>query len=177
VEVLEAIKIRRSVRSYKPDPLPLPLFEKLLEAIRFAPSACNNQPWKFVLVSDPALKLKLAKAAGGQQFIAEAPLIVVGCGFPDKAYHYMGGQGNSIDVDIAIALDHLTLAAAADGIGTCWIGAFDETEVKNILNIPADVKVVAVMPLGYPADENLLRPCPDSLRKLPEDIFSRERFA
>ncbi len=176
MDVLKAIKIRRSVRNYKPDPIPQPVLEKLMEAIRFAPSACNNQPWKFVFVSDPELKQKLATAARDQKFIAEAPLIVVGCGFPDKAYHYMGGYGNSIEIDIAIALDHLTLAAAAEGIGTCWIGAFDETAVKKILNIPANAKVVALTPLGYPAKKNLLCPCPDSRRKSPEDIFSREKL-
>ncbi len=177
MDVLDAIRIRRSVREFKSDPLPDPVLQKLMEAVRFAPSACNFQPWKFILVSDNDIKQRLAKAANDQKFIVDAPLIVVGCGFPSDAYKLMGGYGNSASIDVTIALDHLMLAATAEGIGTCWIGAFDEAKVKNILNIPAEVSVVALTPLGYPVREELLRSCPDSRRKPSDQIFSHEKFA
>lgn len=175
--VLEAIRSRRSVRRYDARPVPADVMERLKDSLRLAPSACNFQPWRFVLVTDANLKQDLARAAKNQMFMAEAPLIVVGCGFPDRAYKNMGGYWNSTEVDVAIALDHLTLAAVADGLGTCWIGAFNEEEVKKVLNIPANVKVVAMTPVGYPMSADLIRPVSESARKSPAEAFANERFA
>jgi len=177
MNVLDAIRNRRSVRNYSPRPIPEPVMEKLCEALRLAPSACNYQPWRFIIVTDPEMRKKLALAAYRQHFIAEAPVIIVGVGFPAQAYKRMGGYGNSIDVDVAIALDHLTLAAVEEGLGTCWIGAFVEEEVKKLLNIPAEAKVVALTPLGYPASPDLIGPAPPSRRKPASEVFVRERFA
>jgi len=176
MEVLEAIKIRRSVRKYKSDPIPEDVLQRLKDSLRFAPSACNFQPWKFVMVTDAELRKSLAAAACDQRFIADAPLIVAGCGFPEKSYHKMGGSGNSIDIDLSIALDHLTLAAAAEGLGTCWIGAFDEGAVKKVLGVPKKVKVVALTPVGYPRSDDLLHECPQSRRKKEEEVFCMEKF-
>ena len=177
MDVFEAIQQRYSVRQYRPQPVESEKLERVLEAARLAPSAGNRQPWKFAMVSDIGLKQELADAANGQQFIAEAPVIVVGVGFPDLAYKRMGGYGNSTDVDLAIALDHLTLAAAAEGLGTCWIGAFDEAEVKALLNIPAEAKVVAMTPLGYPERPDLIHPIEDAKRKPANEIFVNEKFS
>ena len=125
MDVLDAMKTRRSVRAYSDRPIPADVMGRMKQALRMAPSACNIQPWHFVLVSDAAMREKIAQAAHKQTWIAQAPMIVVACGLPIKAYKGMGGYGNSVDVDLGIALDHLTLAAVADGLGTCWIGAFD----------------------------------------------------
>ena len=176
MDVLEAIKTRRSVRSYSSSSIPDDVMERMKQALRYAPSACNFQPWKFVLVTDAELRRKVAQAAHDQLFMAEAPLIVVGCGMPDQAYKGMGGYGNSTDVDVAIALDHLTLAAVAEGLGTCWIGAFDEEAVKRLLDVPAKVKVVAMTPLGYPAAPDLIFPVDDARRKPEHDVFSVDRY-
>lgn len=176
MDVLDAIKTRRSIRKYKPDPIPGDVLQRLKDALRFAPSACNFQPWKFILVTEPQCKKALVAACCDQKFIADAPLIVVGCGFVEKTYHKMGGCGNSVDLDLGIALDHLTLAAADEGIGTCWIGAFDEKAVKKVLDIPKNVKVVALTPVGYPESEQLLRPCAESRRKTEQEIFCNEKF-
>jgi len=146
------------------------------QAIRFAPSACNHQPWRFVFVTDPELRTSIAHASNDQMFIAKAPAIVVGCGTPDQTYKTMGGSGNSIEIDVAIALDHLTLAAVAEGLGTCWIGAFDEREVKRLLEIPKNVKIVAMTPLDYPANSNLVAPVRDENRKPPEQIFLTDGY-
>lgn len=150
--------------------------DRMRQALRLAPSACNYQPWHFVIVSDEELRQEIAKAAHGQTWMAEAPITVVACGLPDRAYQKMGGQGNSVDIDVAIALDHLTLAAVADGLGTCWIGSFAEHQVKRLLGVPRSVKVVAMTPLGYPASANLNRPIEETQRKPPAEIFSTDRY-
>lgn len=176
MDVLEAIKTRRSVRSYSSKAIPKPVLERVRLALRAAPSACNFQPWHFVFVSDAALRRAIAKASFDQLWLADAPLVVVGCGYPERAYKNMGGYGNSVDIDVAIALDHLTLAAVAEGLGTCWIGAFDERRMKRILGVPKPVKVVALTPLGYPATPDLIYPLDDTHRKPPAEVFSRDRF-
>jgi nitroreductase len=150
MEVLEVMKSRRSVRKYKSTPVPEESLKEVLTAARAAPSGVNAQPWKFVVVTDEEIKRKLVQACNGQKFIAEAPIVIVGCGFPDDAYATIGGYMNSHVIDVTIAMDHLILAAASSGLGTCWIGAFKEEKVKEILGIPPDVKVVALTPLGYP---------------------------
>ena len=176
LSVTEAIQTRRSVREYDARPIADDVMGRMKDALRLAPSACNNQPWRFVLVAEDALKRQLAEAARNQSFIAEVPVIVVGVGLPGAAYKTMGGYGNSVDVDVAIALDHLTLAAAAEGLGTCWIGAFDEAAVKRLINAPSDSKIVALTPLGYPARPELLGPAAPGRRKSESEVFVRERF-
>jgi len=169
--VFETIKKRRSVRRYSSKPISEDILERFRDALKFAPSACNLQPWKFIFVFDEKIRLDLSRIADEQEFIAKAPLIVVACGYPNKAYKKMGGNGNSVDIDVAIALDHLSLAAASEGIGTCWIGAFDENRTKELLRIPDDVKIVAMMPVGYPESSNLIRPISENQRKPKSEIF------
>ena len=150
MDVLEVIKSRRSVRKYRPDPIPEELLKEVLSAARMAPSANNAQPWKFIVVRDEELKRKLVQACAGQKFIAEAPMVIIACGLPDDAYATAGGYMNTFVMDVTIAMDHLILAAASLGLGTCWIGAFKEEKVKEVMRIPMDVRVVALTPLGYP---------------------------
>lgn len=169
--MLEAIKTRRSIRRYKDTPVPEELLREILNASRMAPSAENAQPWKFVVVRDVQTKLKLASAANGQKFIAQAPIVIVACGIPDEAFPTVGGYMSSHVIDVAIALDHLTLAAHSFGLGTCWIAWFKEEKVREILGIPDDVRVVALTPLGYP-DESPERPP----RKNLEELVVYERY-
>jgi nitroreductase len=150
MSVLEVIQKRRSLRKYKGDSIPEDVLQRVLEDVRLAPSGKNYQPWKFIIVQDKELKEKLAQASAEQFFMAEAPIIIVGCGFPDDSYSRMGRYMKSWPVDVTIALEHLILQAAEEGLGTCWIGSFEETEVKSILNIPENVRVLALTPLGYP---------------------------
>ncbi len=171
MDVYEAIRTRRSVRRYKPDDLPDEVLDRVLEAMLLAPSAKNAQPWRFVVVRDAAARKALVPVCRNQKFIAEAPLVIVACGIEREAYPYMGGYWNSVAVDVAIAVDHLTLAAAAEGLGTCWIGAFDERGVKELLGIPEDVLVVALTPLGYPAESPSFRG-----RKSPAETLFLERW-
>jgi len=173
MEFYEVIRTRRSIRSYKPDPIPEGVLNRVLEAVRIAPSGSNRQPWRFILVKDKGLRRRLVHACGDQGFIAEAPAVVVACGY-DVHYNRGGYMGEmSVLVDVSIAFTHLILAARAEGLGTCWIGSFDNEEVKEILGIPEGVNVVAVTPLGFPRDEGFREPGP---RKALKEIVSLNKF-
>jgi len=148
MDVFAAIKQRRSVRAYKPAQVEEEKLKKILEAGRLAPSANNWQDWKFVIVREIESRNKLARAAFGQLFIGEAPVVIVACGTEPKAIMACGQPTSTVDVSIACAF--MMLAACEQGLGTCWIGAFREDEVKKILKIPEPIRVVAVIPLGYP---------------------------
>ena len=150
MDLMDAIKTRRSVRRYKSVPVPEQLLKEALNAARMAPSADNSQPWKIIVVREEDMKLRLAAASNGQKFIAQAPIVLVVCGVPEEAFPTIGGYMSSDVIDVSIAVDHLTLAAHALGLATCWIGWFKEEKVKELLGIPEDVKVVALTPLGYP---------------------------
>jgi nitroreductase len=171
MSVLKVIQKRRSVRKYKRDPIPEDVLQRVLEAARLAPSGKNYQPWKFIVVQNEELKEKLARASAEQFFMAEAPIIIVGCGFPDDSYSSMGRYMKSWPVDVTIALEHLILQAAEEDLGTCWIGSFEEEEVKSILNVPENVRVLALTPLGYP-DET----APYRGRKRIDEIVSYDGF-
>ncbi|MBU4204778.1 nitroreductase family protein [Patescibacteria group bacterium] len=150
MDIYEAIKKRRSVRAYKSAEVNKTALKRILEAMRLAPSAHNSQEYKFVLVESFQKRLALSRAAG-QSFVSQAPIIVAAVS--TKPNHIMQCGVPAHPVDIAIALDHLTLAATAEGLGTCWIGAFSQEEVRRILEVPEEYKVVALMPLGIPDDK------------------------
>ena len=148
MDVYEAIKARQSIRSFKAKDVAPDMISRLLEAARLAPSASNRQEWRFIVVRDPGKRKELAAAAMGQKFIAEAPVVLVCCAETDN--HEMACGQLCYPIDVAIAVDHITLCAAAEGLGTCWIGAFYESEVRKILGIPKPIRVVALLPVGYP---------------------------
>jgi len=148
MDVFTAISQRSSVRAYKATDVEEDKLKKILEAGRLSPSASNRQEWKFIVVRDKETKKKLAKAAYGQTFIGEAPVVIVACGTESKTIMACGQPAYTVDVSIACAF--MILQAYELGLGTCWIGAFKEDEVKKILKIPEEVRVVAMTPLGYP---------------------------
>ncbi|MBN2335136.1 nitroreductase family protein [Candidatus Bathyarchaeota archaeon] len=150
MEFYEVVKTRRSIRSYKPDPVPEDSLRRVMDAARMAPSGSNRQPWKFYVVKSPEKKRRVAEACGGQTWIDEAPAVVVavGRGIDYSRGGYMGEM--SFILDVAIAFTPLILAARAEGLGTCWIGDFQNEEVKKALGLPLEENVVAVTPLGYP---------------------------
>ncbi len=168
MDVYQVIKTRRSVRSYKPDPVPEEVLNRILEAARLAPSAHNGQDYKFVVVKD-SQKRKLLAQAAEQDFISQAPIIIAAVSLdPDKI---ISCGAPTYAVDLAIAVDHLTLAAAAEGLGICWIGAFNQKEAKKILGVPAQSKIVILLPLGFPADQPGTK-----VRKNLAEIACFERF-
>ena len=170
MEVSIALSARRSVRSYKDAEVEDEKLTKVLEAGRLSPSAANRQEWKFVVVKSDEKRKKLADAACGQSFVSQAPVVLVACATESQAIMPCGQPAYAVDVSIAFA--YMVLQACELGLGTCWIGAFDEHQVKEILNIPEHVRVVAVSPLGYPAHEIPPRP-----RKKLEEIVCLEEFA
>ncbi|NLO73535.1 MAG: nitroreductase [candidate division WS1 bacterium] len=149
--VHEAIQKRFSARSYLDKPVEQEKLERVLEAARLAPSAGNRQEWRFVVVRDAATRKLLADAANGQAFVGQAPVVIAACAAGEQ--HVMSCGQLCYPIDVAIALEHIALQATEEGLGTCWIGAFKEDEVRKILGIPADVRVVELMPLGYPATD------------------------
>ncbi|OIO46719.1 MAG: nitroreductase [Parcubacteria group bacterium CG1_02_39_15] len=168
MNVAEAIKNRYSCRSYKADSVPEEKLKRVLEAARLAPSAHNEQECKFVVVRDDNKRREVAEAAG-QGFIAEAPVIIAAVALEPE--HIMRSGNPAYAIDLAIAVDHMTLQATEEGLGTCWIGAFSQEEVKKVLEVPEEYKVVALMPLGFPAEKG--RP---KSRKSLDEIISYDKF-
>jgi nitroreductase len=169
MDVLTAIRSRRSIRSYAPQPVEEGKLQLVLEAGRLAPSAVNRQDWRFVLVQDQETIRKLTEAAGRQSFVATAPAVLVACGTdPDKLMRC--GQ-YTYNIDVSIALSFMVLEATELGLGTCWLGNFDEGQVKEILGIPAHERVVAMTPLGYPAEQPAPRP-----RNSMDQFAAREKY-
>ncbi len=147
MEVLEAIRTRRSIRKYKPEPIPDGDLKKIMEAARLAPSAGNRQPWRFVVVRDPETKVKMGEAARDQTWISDAGAIVVALAMPkDHPEVY----ARWVERDVMIAVEHMVLAAWSLGYGTCWIGAFYEDKVKELLGIPEEMTVINILPIGVP---------------------------
>ncbi len=150
MDIFEVIRKRRSIRSYLDKPVEEEKLLFLLDMVRQAPSASNRQEWRFVVVKDPLLKRELKKASKDQTFVEEAPVVIVCCAETDN--HIMTCGQLAYPIDVAIAIDHLSLMAVALGLGTCWVGAFYEEEVKRILNIPPQIRVVELLTLGYPKE-------------------------
>lgn len=200
MEIIEAIRTRRSVRNFTDKPIPDDVLARLLEALRLAPTGGNMQPFKFIVVKDKEIKAKLAAAChwkgmpNGHPFIDEASVVIVACGSSDAAisrFHQDGdvalmpGQWvpadserrtdehlNCMMLDLAIATDHLVLQATAEGLGTCWVAALHEGEVKELLGVPEDMRVLFVVPVGYTDD------WPEARSRKPlEEIVSYDKFA
>lgn len=149
MNVFDAIKTRRSVRSYLPKPIEDEKLMQLLEAARLAPGAKVEQDFMIVIVTDESLKNELVPACKGQGFVGEAPAVLVMCSTNDRTM--LCGQPVR-PIDCSIALSFMLLEAQELGIGMCWLGWFDPDEVKKILSIPKEYTVFAVVPMGYPAN-------------------------
>ena len=152
MDVFEAIKTRRSIRAFRPDLIPRESIRKILDAARYAPSAGNLQSWEFILVEDISNIIKLCDACLEQQFILRAPLIIVVCTDTDRSAVLYGSRGKYFYsmAEVCAAVQNLMLAAHSLGLGTCWVGAFDEQKVRAYLNLPAAVVPIAIIPVGYP---------------------------
>jgi len=169
MDVMEAIRTRRSIRKYLPDPVPDEALATVLEAARLAPTACNNQAIRIVVVKDATQREQLIEACKGQKFVGQAPVVLVGCALEADSYPKQAGWLNTFAIDTTIVFDHVTLAATSLGLGTCWVGAFEEGAVQKVLGIPANWRVVCLMPLGTPAEQPDARP-----RKTLEELVSED---
>ena len=173
MDVLEAIKTRRSVRSYTSQSVPDEEIEKLLDAARWAPSAGNIQPWEFIVVRDPRVKQGLCKAALNQRFIEQAPVVIVVCANRAKSAQGYGSRGINLYClqDTAAATQNLLLTAHARGLATCWVGAVQEEKAREVLNLPSHVRPVALIPVGHAARSPTTRP-----RRALNEITHREVY-
>jgi nitroreductase len=173
MDFYDVIETRRSVRRYADRPVDPAILERILNAARLAPSANNAQPWHFVVVRDGKRRRELAELCGRQTFIGQAPVVIAACGRSYRSNHHWIADHMAL-VDVTIAMDHLTLAARAEGLGTCWIGAFDHDPVHRFLEVPATHRVGWLTPLGYPADKGAFGPT--DRRNALADIVSYETF-
>jgi nitroreductase len=172
LDVIECIKQRRSIRSFLPRPIERELLVKIVQCATWAPSAGNWQPWRFIVVVREDLRQGLEKAASDQEFIAEAPAVIVVCAEPGRAENTYGNRARELYClqDTAAAIMNLTLAAHANELGTCWVGDFDENAVRKLLGIGEQFRPIALLPIGYPNES----PNPRWRRPLQEVIEFRE---
>jgi nitroreductase len=165
----ELIRVRRSVRGYKPDPIDEAVLRRVLEAGRIAPTACNLQPFRLIVVTDPETRGRM-KAVYARDWFFRAPVLLVGCAEPARAWQRRDGF-NAAEIDLAIVMDHIILAATEEGLGTCWVCAFNEAKAKEVLGVPPEARVLAMTPLGYPDA------APDPFARKPiEDLVRREHW-
>lgn len=168
MDVLSAIGGRRSIRKYSSKPVEEEKLLKVLEAARLSPSAKNRQEWRFIVVRELKTRMKLTEAIG-QPFVGEAPIILVCCG--TEVESIMRGGQPRYTVDLSIATAYMILEAYEQGLGTCWLGSYDENKVKEVLGIPEGVRIVAITPLGYPNESPAPRP-----RKQLNEIISYDKY-
>jgi nitroreductase len=159
MDVLKAIKGRRSIRAFKSDDVSPEIIEKLIDAATWAPSAGNIQPWEFIIVRESKTRRSLAEAALNQSSIEEASVVIVVCANENRSSEGYGARGRILYCiqDTAAAIENLLLFAYSIGLETCWVGAFEEDEVREILKIPNGVRPVAMIPIGYAAETSLSR--------------------
>lgn len=162
MELLKALKTRRSIRAYTDKVVEKEVLEEVLEVARIAPSAANKQRWKFVIIEKDRVK-EFVPLCKDQKFVGEASNLIICCA-TDK-------ESKWADVDVAIAMDHMTLRAHDLGLGTCWIGAFYPEEVSKAIELPQEAKVVAILTLGYPAKDGVMRD-----RKAMDEIISYNTY-
>ncbi len=173
MEVLEAIKTRRSIRKYKTDPIDDKTVELVLEAARWAPSWANTQCWRFIVVRDSNIKAELANTLGSRppDAIRNAPVVIVACAELGKSGYRQGNpatdKGDWYMFDVALAMQNLVLAAHSLGLGTVHVGLFDAQQVASILEVPPGFSVVEIIPLGYPDEEARATP----RKELSEIVF------
>lgn len=185
MEVLEAVKTRRSVRRFKPTPVPEEALEQVMEAARWAPSWANTQCWRFIVVRESRLKAELAATLRGRpaegtgeagrnaaaNALLQAPLVIVACAELGKSGYFQGrvstDKGDWYMFDVALAMQNLVLAAHSLRLGTVYVGLFDAEEAALILHVPDGFRVVSMTPLGYPDEQPGARP----RKELSEIVF------
>ena len=166
----ELVRKRYSVRAYKPDPVEEDKLGRILEAARLAPTAANRQPFRVIVLETKGREEELRRVYGRDWFI-QAPLVLAVCAVPAESWVRKYDGWSAAEVDATIAMTHMVLAAAEEGLGTCWIAAFDPKGARDVLGLPADVIPSAFTPLGYPADT----PSPKK-RRPPAELVRRERW-
>lgn len=170
MEFFDLIKARYSVRKYKPDQIDENDLLRVLEAARLAPTASNRQPFRLIVIRTAGNELNLSRIYRKEWFI-QAPVIICACGIPGRSWVRMDGK-RYVDIDVAIAMDHLILAATNLGLGTCWVAAFNVEEARKFLELPEGIEPLVFTPLGYPADQ------PEPKVRIPlEELIRYDRWS
>ncbi|MFZ7120114.1 MAG: nitroreductase family protein, partial [Eubacteriaceae bacterium] len=167
---IELARKRYSVRTYKNKPVEKEKILQVLEAGRLAPSAVNYQPWHFIVITDERIKNKIAQTYSREWF-KNAPVVIIACGDHSRSWKRKELKDHC-DIDVAIAIDHMTLAAVDIGLGTCWVCAFDAKKCHETLQLPENLEVIALLPMGYPSDDKI----PEKKRMSINDIVSWEEY-
>lgn len=151
---LDLVKSRYSVRNYALRTVEQEKLDYVMECVRLSPSAVNFQPWKFAIVQEKE-QLEALKTAYPREWIQSAPCMIVACADHEVSWHRKADGKDHADIDVAIAVEHLCLAAAEQGLGTCWVCNFDVDRCREVMHLPANLEPVVLIPLGYPADETV----------------------
>lgn len=162
---------RYSCRAYKTEPVDDQLLHEVLEAARLAPSACNKQPWTFIIVRDETTRHKILSKS--RPAFLDAPVVIVACGHHDLAWHRQADDKDHTDIDLAIAVEHLALSATDHGLASCWVCSFDVEATVEALSLPHGVEPVALLPVGYAAEGD---PLPQKIRKPMQEIIRWEKY-
>lgn len=170
MEYRDLISRRYSVRAYRPDPVEDEKLQAILEAARLAPTAHNRQPFQLIVIHTSGRQESLKKIYNRDWFV-QAPIIICACGIPSQGWVRSDDQRRYMDVDVAIAMDHLILAATDQGLGTCWIAAFNAKAARQELQLPDEIEPLIFTPLGYPADQWRLKE-----RKPIQDLVRYEKW-
>jgi nitroreductase len=176
MDVFEAIRSYRPCLQYNPRPVPAEKLKTVLAAARMAPSQHNLQPWRFVVVQDDERKRLLAQASNRGKMIAEAPAVIVAFAVEEDIPVTVGGYISAYPLDVAVAVDHLQLAAFSEGLGTTWIIEFNDEKVRSVLHVPEGIHPIAVIPIGFPAEGNGSARPPDEGRKSPDEIIAYNEY-
>lgn len=163
---------RYSCRNYTSEPVSRETILSILEAARLAPSACNRQPWKFIVIENDSPLKKTVIEAYDRPWVADIQAFIIACGIHDDAWHRSDGKDHT-DIDVAIAVEHICLAAAALGLGSCWICNFDVDKITAALSLPDGVEPIAIIPLGYPQPTEKT---PRKIRKQMDEIVAWGKF-
>ncbi|MDR2139169.1 MAG: nitroreductase family protein [Tannerella sp.] len=174
MELIDIIRKRCSIRSYASRAVEKEKIEYMLEAARLAPSACNLQPWRFIVVESPEGKEKI-RTCYERDWFRTAPLYIVACCDHRHSWKRSFDGKDHADIDVAIATEHLCMAAAEQDLGTCWVCHFDVQRCARLFRLPEGVEPVALIPAGYPSEPDLFEHTP-KIRKPANEVIVRESF-
>ena len=176
MDVLDAIRAYRPCVQYQSRPVPPEKLKNVLGAARLAPSQRNLQPWRFVVIQDDERKRLLAQASNRGRLIAEAPAVIVAFAVEEDIPVTVGGYISAYPLDVAVAVDHLQLAATSEGLGSNWIIEFNDEKVRSVLHVPEGIHPIGIIPIGYPADNNGSSKEHDDGRKSPDEIIAYDEY-
>lgn len=176
MDLSDALRSHRPCSAYDTRPVPPEKLRSILSAARLAPSQHNMQPWRFVVVQDDERKRLLAQASNRGKLIASAPAVIVAFAVEEDIPVTIGGYISAYPLDVAVAIDRLSLAATGEGLGTNWLIEFNEEKVRRVLNVPEGIHPIAVIPVGYPADGNGGSPTAEDGRKSPDEIVGWDEY-